>query len=254
MSNPSDGALVPAQATQDIAWLRTQLAPAREPLAHLSAAMAELGRGPIADTSDERRRADAIVNAENALNNIEVLIAPTRSRIHAMRTELSRRVKLATEKPKDTIAQAKRVLGAWRARERVRKQAAAADARMAAARSETLADAAAAVRAAPEPTGAKGTRRQWKMEVRNEPALRASVIRLVAALAAQDSEVTSAVAVTRKRLRATGPGIEAATDLISTLYVNEGRLRAALANAEGAHVAELAGLEGIHIYSEDVAT
>ena len=106
-------------------------------------------------------------------------MAPTRSRIHAMRTELSRRVKLATEKPKDTIAQAKRVLGAWRARERVRKQAAAADARMAAARSETLSDAAAAVRAAPEPTGAKGTRRQWKMEVRNEPALRASMLRLV---------------------------------------------------------------------------
>ena len=98
-----------------------------------------------------------------------------------MRTELSRRVKLATEKPKDTIAQAKRVLGAWRARERVRKQADAADARMAAARSATLADAAAAIQAAPEPTGAKGTRRQWKMEVRNEPALRASMLRLVLA-------------------------------------------------------------------------
>ena len=171
-----------------------------------------------------------------------------------MRTELSRRVKLATEKPKDTIAQAKRVLGAWRTRERVRKQADAANARMAAARSATLADAAAAIQAAPEPSGAKGTRRQWKMEVRNEPALRASMMRLASALAARDSEVTGAVAATRCRLRANGPGIDAAVDLISTLYVNEGVLRKALANAEGAHVAELAGLEGIHIYSEDVAT
>ena len=196
--------------------------------------------------------------------DIDACVAPTRSRIHAMRAELSRRVKLATEKPKDTIAQAKRVLGAWRTRERVRKQADAADARMAAARSATLADAAAAIQAAPEPTGAKGTRRQWKMEVRNEPALRASMMRLASALAAPDSEVAGAipslddnsksVAATRCRLRANGPGIDAAVDLISTLYVNEGRLRAALANAEGAHVAELAGLEGIHIYSEDVAT
>ena len=252
MSTPSDGALVPAQATQDIAWLRTQLASAREPLARLTAALPSVE--PIADERDAVDLAASITASEGWLTDIEACVAPTRSRIHAMRTELSRRVKLATEKPKDTIAQAKRVLGAWRARERVRKQAAAANARMAAARSETLADAAAAIQAAPEPTGAKGTRRQWKMEIRNEPALRASVIRLVAALAAQDSEVTGAVAITRKRLRATGPGIEAATDLISTLYVNEGVLRAALTNAEGAHVAELAGLEGIHIYSEDVAT
>ena len=254
MSTPSDGALVPAQATQDTAWLRTQLAPAREPLARLTAAISCIEAGPIVSDVSAAERADWICRAEQALTDIDACVAPTRSRIHAMRTELSRRVKLATKEPTERIAQAKRVLGAWRARERVRQQAAAADARMTAARSETLADAAAAVRAAPEPTGAKGTRRQWKMEVRNEPALRASVVRLVAALAAQDSEVTGAVAVTRKRLRATGPGIEAATDLISTLYVNEGRLRAALANAEGAHVAELAGLEGIHIYSEDVAT
>ena len=252
MSTPSDGALVPAQATQDIAWLRTQLAPAREPLALLTAALPSVA--PISSEGDAVEQTLRISAAEQALADIEACVAPTRSRIHAMRTELSRRVKLATKDPLERIAQAKRVLGAWRARERARKQADAANARMAAARSETLADAAAAIQAAPEPTGAKGTRRQWKMEVRNEPALRASVIRLVAALAAQDSEVTGAVAITRKRLRATGPGIEAATDLISTLYVNEGVLRKALATAEGAHVAELAGLEGIHIYSEDVAT
>ena len=50
MSTPSDGALVPAQATQDIAWLRTQLAPAREPLARLTAALPSVE--PI--STDER--------------------------------------------------------------------------------------------------------------------------------------------------------------------------------------------------------
>ena len=191
MSTPSDSALVPAQATQDIAWLRTQLAPAREPLARLTAAISciEAGPRPIVSDVSAAERADWISRAEQALTDIDACVAPTRSRIHAMRTEISRRVKLATEEPKDTIAQAKRVLGAWRTRERVRKQAAAANARMAAARSETLADAAAAIQAAPEPTGAKGTRRQWKMEVRNEPALRASMLRLVLAVAAQQPGV-----------------------------------------------------------------
>ena len=57
-----------------------------------------------------------------------------------------------------------------------------------------------------------------------------------------------------RRIQPGSPGPVAARALVDALYVNEGRLRAALANAEGAHVAELAGLEGIHIYSEDVAT
>ena len=169
-----------------------------------------------------------------------------------MRTELSRRVKLATKEPLERIAQAKRVLGAWRTRERVRKQADAANARMAAARSETLADAAAAIQAAPEPTGAKGTRRQWKMEVRNEPALRASMLRLVLAVSHGDALVGPADVA--RRVSPDTPGPVAARALVDALYVNEGVLRKALANAEGAHVAELAGLEGIHIYSEDVAT
>ena len=245
MSTPPDGTLVPAQATQDIAWLRTQLAPAREPLARLTAALPSVA--PISSEGDAVEQTLRISAAEQALADIEACVAPTRSRIHAMRTELSRRVKLATKDPIERIAQAKRVLGAWRARERVRKQAAAADARMAAARSETLSDAAAAVRAAPEPSGAKGTRRQWKMEIRNEPALRASMLRLVRAINGPGDPMID-------RLAGSSEGPVAARALVDALYVNEGVLRKALANAEGAHVAELAGLEGIHIYSEDVAT
>ena len=252
MSTPSDGALVPAQATQDIAWLRTQLAPAREPLARLTAALPSVA--PISSEGDAVEQTLRISAAEQALADIEAYVAPTRSRIHAMRTELSRRVKLATKEPLERIAQAKRVLGAWRARERVRKQAAAANARMAAARSETLAEAAAEVRAAPEPTGAKGTRRQWKMEVRDEPALRASMLRLVLAVSQAEAAVSVPVNDVRRVIYGDGPGPLAARLLVDALYVNEGILRKALANAEGAHVAELAGLEGIHIYSEDVAT
>ena len=234
MSTPSDGALVPAQATQDIAWLRTQLAPAREPLARLTAALPSVA--PISSEGDAVEQSERISTAEQALADIEACVAPTRSRIHAMRTELSRRVKLATEKAARTDregeARARRVAssGAGSAsRPRPR------NARMAAARSETLAEAAAEVRAAPEPTGAKGTRRQWKMEVRNEPALRASMLRLVLAVAAQRPGVPAGADDVARRIQPGSPGPVAARALVDAIYVNEGVLRKALANAEGAH-------------------
>ena len=180
MSNPSDGALVPAQATQDTAWLRNQLAPAREPLARLTAALPSVE--PIADERDAVDLAASITASEGWLADIEACVAPTRSRIHAMRTELSRRVKLATKEPIERIAQAKRVLGAWRARERVRSRP----------RPRTRAWPRRGPKRSPRPPRRSGRRRSrpapraragsGSMEIRNEPALRASVIRLVAAL------------------------------------------------------------------------
>ena len=252
MTSPSNAL---ARRDQDIAWLRGQLAPAREPLARLTGSLPSVE--PISSEGDAREQAERIQQSDQALADIEACVAPVRSRIHALRTELSRRVRLATDAPKECLAQAKRVLGAWRARERVRQQAAAANARMAAAHADTAAQAAAGLRAAPEPSGPKGTRRAWKVEVRDEPALRASMLRLVMAAAPEPTtapvERVRVDNIRRVVVDATGDGPAAARALVDALYVSEPRLRAALANADGAHAAELAGLQGIRVYSEDVA-
>lgn len=249
MKSPSDPQAL-ARRDQDVAWLRGQLAPAREPLAKLTAALPSVA--PISSEGDAVEQADRIAQSEQALADIEACVAPVRSRIHALRTELSRRVKLATDAPKDRIAQAKRVLGGWRARERVRQQAEAANARMAAARSDTLSEAAAAVTAAPEPTGAKGTRRQWMMEVTDPVALRGTLIGLI--LARYGDVRDARVLGTRRCIRQDGDAPRAAAGLTDALVIHEPTLRKVLASAEGAHVADLAGLQGIRVYSEDVAT
>lgn len=246
---PSDSQAL-ARRDQDVAWLRAQLAPAREPLSRLGAVLPS--DEPITTPDDADMRANSIKASEQALADIESHVAPIRSRIHALRTELARRVKLATGEPLDRIAQAKRVLGAWRARERTRKQAAAAAGRMKAARAETLADAADAVTEAPEPSGPKGTRLQWRLEVTDADALRRSLVGLVLARYGdiRDARTTD----TRKRLHQKGDAPASAAALTDALVIHEPTLRKALASAEGAHVADLAGLEGLRIYSEDVAT
>ena len=212
-------------------WLREQLVPARVPFRALRKACSGLD-APIRDAAGAAVRGVDISRAERALQGIEDIVAPVRSEIHQLRTELSRRVKLATTRPKAQVIEAKRVLGAWRKRERSQQQAAHDEARHKAATvADTASEAGAIVQAAPEPTGPKGTRRVWKMEVTEGAGLRARLLGIWSL--------------------GTGEG----TELTAALVVHEPALRKLLASAEGAELATKAGLDGVvRVWSEDVAT
>ena len=221
-------------------WLREQLVPARVPFGTLRTACAGLGTS-IQNASDARQLAVDIDTAERALQGIEDIVAPVRSEIHQLRTELSRRVKLATAKPKAQVVEAKRVLGAWRKRERSQQQAAHDEARhKAATEAETASEAGAIVQAAPEPAGPKGTRRVWKMEVTDDKMLRNRLLQIWREAHCSGGTVSRG---------------DPRTGLTAALVVHEPALRKLLASAEGAELATKAGLDGVvRVWSEDVAT
>ena len=247
MTSPSDAVAVRSPAAT---WVAGQLARYRPAAVAVRDRLAEVDVSPILGGKHDAGpgRAAQIDALQGAVKALDDGVSPIRSRIHELRTELAKRVASVLEPADAKLEEARRVLGAWRAQDRLRQEAATVAARLKAASAETPTEMVEILKTAPQVTAAKGTRRTWLVEVTDDAALHGSLLAL-----AHDLGMQGEVA---KKINAETCSIETRRGVVecaASLRPHLPALRKALRGPEGAHLIEMASLRGVQVRSEDKA-
>ena len=247
MTSPSDAVAVRSPAAT---WVAGQLARYRPAAVAVRDRLAEVDVSPILGGKHSADLRAAQIDAlQTAVRALDDGVSPIRSRIHELRTELAKRVASVLEPADAKLEEARRVLGAWRAQDRLRQEAATVAARLKAASAETPTEMVEILKTAPQVTAAKGTRRTWLVEVTDDAALHGSLLAL-----AHDLGMQGKVA---KKINAETCSIETRRGVVecaASLRPHLPALRKALRGPEGAHLIEMASLRGVQVRSEDKAT
>ena len=173
---------------------------------------------PLADARDAAERRAAWERLSQAIEVVEGAVAPFKARVNNIRLALSRHVAAIVEPAEARRDSVRRLLGAWEAEARVRRQAEAANAERAAQDGApgSLLDLP---REEAQPIDAPPMRHVWVVEVHDATAALAVILRLQ--VGHPDGMLRQAV------------------------QLNVSALRKLLANERGAELVKRAGLEGL---------